>query len=273
MGERSATARRRAAGLVAGLALVTVLTTTGCATERPAALASTQSGGGGSLAADQAEAVARQIGADMTPPVLHDREAAWLVQEDVARADDPERGIHVEALDWSGRSGEGEGARIDVRITVDVDATTAATLGESSTEAGSATRCWRYAVVGFRYYDTLGLDEIECTDEPAPAAPTAVELPALPEDAEALVTQVLTAASPESLAGDLEAAFPQDSVTTESDVDDGELVAAVGVPAERDCLVMVRDAAGTVTRQSYDPVWLEPGELGCSTMLYTSPPS
>jgi hypothetical protein len=52
----------------------------------------------------------------------------------------------------------------------------------------------------------------------------------------------------------------------------GELVAAVGVPAERDCLVAVRRVDGTIAYPGYDRIWLEPGEVGCRVSLYTAPP-
>lgn len=54
--------------------------------------------------------------------------------------------------------------------------------------------------------------------------------------------------------------------------DRGELVVAVGVASARDCVLRVRAESGEVTQPAYDRIWLEPGELGCSTRLYTSPP-
>jgi hypothetical protein len=39
-----------------------------------------------------------------------------------------------------------------------------------------------------------------------------------------------------------------------------------------DCLLMVKRPDGTIDLPGYDRIWLAPGELGCSTDLYTSPP-
>lgn len=47
---------------------------------------------------------------------------------------------------------------------------------------------------------------------------------------------------------------------------------AVGIPAERECILVVRDHAGTLSFPSYRPLSLAPGEAGCVTDLYTDPP-
>ncbi|MET8230378.1 hypothetical protein ABZS77_06845 [Micromonospora sp. NPDC005298] len=70
----------------------------------------------------------------------------------------------------------------------------------------------------------------------------------------------------------MRAAFPEQRVTVDTTTHEGVLVAAVGVPAERDCLLPIRTAGGAVESPGYDPTWLEPGETGCRTGLYTSPP-
>lgn len=224
------------------------------------------------IAAEQAQQVAEEIGAAMTPPVIFSREADWFVVEHIAASNDPARGIRVEALAWSGTSGSGDGAEIEVRITVDVPAHSATRIFEASYGPGSATRCYRYHVVGNRFYDTLKLEEITCTTAAAPALPVPAPLPALPADAEATITRVLTDATPGSLAADLGVAFPQNFITVESDSVGEVLVAAVGVSSERECIVAVRDADGAIERVGFDPIWIEPGKAGCSTRLYTNPP-
>ena len=52
---------------------------------------------------------------------------------------------------------------------------------------------------------------------------------------------------------------------------DGTLVAAVGVPPERDCVVVIRTPDGDTRRIGFDRAQLEPGETGCGTALYTRP--
>ena len=69
------------------------------------------------------------------------------------------------------------------------------------------------------------------------------------------------------------AAFPEPSVTVEvTTTDAGETVAAVGVPASRDCVVLVRRSDGVMDPVDFRRISLEPGEAGCSTTLYTNPP-
>lgn len=260
MGIRGAT-RRGAAGLVAVLVVVGLA---GCATDA------------GEAAARRAvQEVAEEIGEQLTPPVIRVREADWLVVNEVASHDDAERGVRVEPLSWSGTTGpadDGAGARITVRITVQLPAKTSSTLFGESYAASSATRCYRYGVIGFRFFDTLQFEEIACTSEAAPALPTPETIPALSEDAEAVLGAVLRDATAEDVDAAVADAFPQPEVTTQTEVVGGELVASVGIPVERDCLVMVRRVTGVVERLAFDSEWLEPGELGCSTRLYTAPP-
>lgn len=254
---------RTAAGIV--LALGVALAATSCSTASK----------GDSVAADRARDLADQIGVDLAPPVIRTRDAGWLVATHVVRRDDPSAGVHVDALRWSGSSGTAPGAQIDVRIRIEEPSHTATTIGEASYEAGSATKCFHYDVVGYQFHDTLVPKEISCPAVTVPPTPTPTALPALPDDAEALVDTALTASSSSrSLRAALRAAFPQSFITIDTTrTDDGVLVAAVGVPEERDCLVAVRGADGAVQRIAFDPVWIEPGETGCATALYTNPPS
>lgn len=77
-------------------------------------------------------------------------------------------------------------------------------------------------------------------------------MPALPLDAEGTLTQILSVATTaQSLNADLKRAFPQDFITIEWAASEDELVAAVGVPSERDCLVFVRHADGSIERVGF----------------------
>lgn len=254
---------RAAAGIV--LALGVALAVTSCSTASK----------GDAVAADRAQDLAEQIGADLAPPVIRTRDAGWLVATHVVRRDDPGAGVHVEALRWSGSSGTAPGAQIDVRIRIEEPSHTATSIGEASYEAGSATKCYHYDVVGYQFHDTLQPKAISCPKVSVPPTPTPTALPALPDDAEALVGTALTASSTsKELRSALRSAFPQTFITIDTTrTDDGVFVAAVGVPEERDCLVAVRGTDGVVQRIGFDPVWIEPGETGCTTALYTNPPS
>lgn len=227
---------------------------------------------GDRVADERVRALAEQIGEDMTPPVLDVQTAEWLAATYVGRANNPEQGIRVEALSWSGNSGQGDGAQIDVRISIDVPAKNASSIGDSSWADGSSTRCYRYHVIGNRYWDTLKLDEIGCPNEPAPPPPTASPSPALPADAETTLEALLSTATAASLNSDVQRAFPQDFISKETTSVRDELVAAIGVRSERECIVVVRRVDGSIQYVGFRPVWLEPGELGCSTAIYTNPP-
>lgn len=92
-----------------------------------------------------------------------------------------------------------------------------------------------------------------------------------PPDAEDRLAAALRTATPETLPGLVRAAFPQPGIGVDTTTDQGVLVAAVGVAAERDCIVMIRTADGATTRVAFDRIQLEPGESGCHPSLYTDP--
>lgn len=129
--------------------------------------------------------------------------------------------------------------------------------------------CYRYVLQLYRY---TRHEQIDCPDVERPPIPVPEVVPALPDDARQRIEAALGSATPESLASDVRAAFPEEFIKVETTVHGGELVAAVGIPAERECLLAVRRVDGTIHYPSYDQVWLEPGELGCSVALYTAPP-
>ncbi|MBB5479433.1 hypothetical protein [Micromonospora parathelypteridis] len=177
--------------------------------------------------------------------------------------------VRREPLAWSGRTGGDEQASIDVRFVATVEEDSGATFGDLGNSAGQATRCYRYLLQLYRY---TSFGEIDCPSVVTPPVPTAAPFPTLPDDARDRLTAALRTATPDTLAGAVRAAFPEKHVTVDTTTHDNALVAAVGVPAERDCLLLVRTPGGGIQAPGYDPVWLEPGEMGCRTGLYVSPP-
>ncbi|WP_238006814.1 hypothetical protein KZZ52_24505 [Dactylosporangium sp. AC04546] len=172
--------------------------------------------------------------------------------------------VQVTPLAWAGRLLRDERATVDVRF--DVTVLDAAPFG---TTERSATRCYRYELQLYRY---TTFHEIDCPAIATPPVPSAAPVPQLPRDAEERLTAALRGATPDTLASAVRAAFPDEVFKVDTVTAQGTLVAAVGVPAERDCIVMIRTADGATKRVGFDPIWLEPGELGCSVQLYTNPP-
>ena len=163
--------------------------------------------------------------------------------------------VRMTPLAWKGRVSGNEKATIDVRVVVP--------------DAGDATFCYRYTLELYRYTE---FEEIDCPKVARPPVPSASPVLTLPRDAARRLEAALRDATAETLAGKVRAAFPQGGIGVDTVTSEGTLVAAVGVAAERDCVVMIRSADGRTRQISYDRVWLEPGELGCHTTLYTSPP-
>lgn len=195
--------------------------------------------------------------------------AAEIVQDPKDAASGGGTTVRREALAWSGRTAGDERATVDVRFVVTVPERPPVSIGGASNSAGEATRCYRYEFELYRY---TTYKEIDCPSGPAPSPPTAAPVPRVPEDGQKRLTAVLRTATPETLASAVRAAFPQDWITVDTTARDGALVAAVGVPAERDCLLLVRTPAGKIESPGYDRIWLEPGEIGCRTALYLAPP-
>ena len=240
--------------------VVAVLAFTGCTT-------------GERVADHRVNEIAARLADDLESPVSRVRDAEWFAATYVTPLNTPGGGgstVRADTLAWSGSSGDEAGARIDVRIRVDQDQKNAVNVGDSSYEAGSATTCFRYEV--FRRPDPVTRQVIDCPANPVIPTPTAAPLPALPDDAKDVLAAVLATSSRASLQQDVRAAFPDDFITVETDVVGDELLAAVGVPGERQCIVGMRGADGGVEFAAFDPTWIEPGELGCSTRLVTSPP-
>jgi hypothetical protein len=197
------------------------------------------------------------------------RDAASIVATEIVTdspADQPAQGTRAVPVAWSGRIYSDEKATIDVRFTVTVSADSG--FYGSGHTAGSATRCYRYTLQYYRYTE---FREIDCPVAADPPPPSASPVLRLPGDAADRLTAALRTANPETLADAVRAAFPQDGFAIDTATTGGTLVAAVGVPAERDCLVMIRTPDGATKPIGFDRVQLEPGETGCRTALYTHP--
>ncbi|EEP73071.1 hypothetical protein MCAG_03398 [Micromonospora sp. ATCC 39149] len=177
--------------------------------------------------------------------------------------------IRREPLGWSGRTAGSEQATIDVRFVVTVAEQPGVSFGDLGNSAGRATRCYRYLLELSRY---TSHHEIDCPAIATPAVPTTSPIPRLPDDGRDRLAAALRAATPDTLAGTVRAAFPEKHITVDTVTHEGALVAAVGVPAERDCILLVRTPSGAIKSPGYDRIWLEPGEMGCKTGLYVSPP-
>jgi hypothetical protein len=195
--------------------------------------------------------------------------AAGLIESEGAGWAPDGDSLQIEPVAWSGRTTGSERATIDVRFRATVVQRAPAGFGGRGTTAGSATTCVRYVLQLYRY--TIR-EQIDCPDIAEPPIPVPEVVPALPNGAWQRLDTVLLSATPDSLAADVRAAFPAEFITVDTVTHGGELVAAVGVPQERDCVLAVRLVDGTVAHPGYDPIWLEPGELGCRVGLYTSPP-
>jgi len=226
---------------------------------------------GDDLARRGAESVAAQIGShsDNTAELtVEDMVTWWIPDGEVSSGG---YGVAtVDALAWSGQIGPESEATIDVRIRVVVEAHSAATFGDRSHSAGDATVCYR--LVWPRYYEAKR-SEISCPDTAAPPRPEPPVHPEFSAEDTARVDGILASVDGlEAIETALHEAFPEDYVSIDTDLWNGETVVAVGIPTERECILVVREASGELLHPSYRRISLEPGETGCATDLYTNPP-
>lgn len=233
------------------------------------ACASEPSSSGERKARHVAEDVAAEIGAhsENAPSITLLEMVAWWVPE--GRTYSYPGSAVVEPLAWSGESA-GSHATMEIRVIAEVEAQSSTQLFGESWSAGSATRCFR---LEWRQYEAARRTEIPCPDGPAPVRPTPAARPELvPSDRERVVGILSAGGTADAVGSALREAFPQDYMRIETVDADGGVVAAVGIPAERDCILAFRNAAGEVTFPDFRRISLEPGETGCSTDLYTDPP-
>ncbi len=213
-----------------------------------------------SLITDRADRLVEKMGYWHEPTDAETLAADWF--------SDDSPGLSLRPLAWHGTVAAGETATVDVLLRAEVTALSPTTIGTRGRTAGSAHACYRFVVP---LTDFVRSETIDCPQDLRAPTPTATQRPRLPDDAAERASEVLTDSRPGELAAALRAAFP--TFTTEIEhTAAGEAVVAVGAPGARDCIVLVARAGGAVEQVFYDPVWLEPGELGCSTRLYTAPP-
>ncbi|WBB82222.1 hypothetical protein O7606_00140 [Micromonospora sp. WMMD882] len=224
---------------------------------------------GDALARDMVVTAAAQLGKDLGHRNRVRTAEHVAATEILTDPDGLDSTVRREPLAWSGRTAGDEQATIDVRFVVTVDEQPPVSIGGRGHSAGQAARCYRYVLELYRY---TSHQEIDCPSLVVARTPTASPIPRVPDDGRERLAAVLRAATPGTLAWAVRAAFPERHVTVDTVVHEGALVAAVGVPAERDCLLMVRTPGGAIESPGYDPIWLEPGETGCKTGLYVSPP-
>lgn len=224
---------------------------------------------GDQLAYRDAEKVAARISAhtDNTAKVTVEEMVTWWLPDGQKAA---EHGLTtIDALAWSGHIGHGT-ATIDMRISVEVEAHSSPSIGGRSNSAGEATVCYRLI---WERYGEADRSEISCPDTAAPPRPEPVARPELTDEDTALVAHILaTTSGLDAVDAALHDSFPEEYYRVDTDLWNGETVAAVGIPTERECILIVRNVAGELSYPSYRRVSLEPGETGCATDLYTNPP-
>ena len=218
-----------------------------------------------------------RIAGDRAAAMAEAMESDFGYQRDIRDAETIAAGLvfssrsEVTPVAWSGSTREGDEAIIDARIRVEVEARGGGFGNGPTVSAGTAERCYRFTLV---IHDDARRVEIDCAGLPtAVDPPVAALVAALPEDAATRLETVLAASAPSELAMNVRAEFgdPEFSVDTTL-TDDGELVVALGAMPSRDCIVRVRTVDGTIVPVSFDRIWLEPGEGGCTVALYTAPP-
>ncbi|NYF11352.1 hypothetical protein HDC94_002508 [Leifsonia sp. AK011] len=181
--------------------------------------------------------------------------------------------IVVDVLGWAGESGPQEGATIDLRVSVHVHPYSANRIGDfSSVEEGFSTRCWTLSILS-RNYDNYALDEVACHEGAVAKVPMPAPLPDIPEDVEERFAAAFADATPENAASRVAEAFPDEFYAIEVRELYGEIVAAVGIPSVRKCVLGVRATDGSVsTLRGFEWEQLMPGERGCAPSLYTPAP-
>ena len=222
---------------------------------------------GDNVARDWARTLAEEYAYDING-LRENRTADYLAANIVSPEPNPDgSSIVVEALSWTGVSNVGPGARVELRYIAHVSERSGPVFGSHNPE-GDAVRCYAFTVL----YNNSEMEEIDCPRGPAPAPPTPAPLLVLPEDAVDRLAATLANATPETLKADVLAAFPEDYLFIDTVVDSGRLIVAMRATDNSDCIVVMRDADGTVEQAGFDPIWAEPGETGCTTGLVTNPP-
>jgi hypothetical protein len=182
----------------------------------------------------------------------------------------------IEALEWNGMTRDDDGARFVLRISAHLSAHSSNSLGDPGYAEGDATACFAFRVFAFYAWTPTTADAVECPTTPATPPPSPAPTPTLADDASAVLEAVLAAATEQSLAADMRAAFPDDSVRSDrvmgarlirdSGAEDGVLAAAVGIAGTTDCVVGRKSPDGAVATWHPQDVTLAAGEAGCSIL-------
>lgn len=176
-------------------------------------------------------------------------------------------------LDWAGNSGDADGARVDVRIGVEVVAHEDGTgFNARRVDADSSTRCWHLTLFGSRNHDTARVDEFDCPEGAEGKTPMPAPRAELPQDVELVLPELIRDADAATLERRLHDRFPGDDYSIAVAEERGELVGALGVPHDEACVLVIRSADGDVnTVAGFARELLQPGEIGCSPGLHFSP--
>ncbi|MGY1551856.1 hypothetical protein ACW5CM_08725 [Microbacterium sp. A588] len=219
---------------------------------------------GDELAAARVEDVARALAQDL------DGISEPIDAETVAAERFHSRAATVEPLTWTGAIGLEQTGTIEARLSASVTENSIGGYYGPFNSAGSAVQCYRYTIA---LGEDVRFEMIPCDGLPEPRTPPASNRPVLPDDASEQIERILAAEAGSAVADRLRAEFPGEEFTIEVvKTEAGEVVVAVGVSPGTDCILRVRNLTGEVIAPSYDQIWLQPGEQGCSTQLYTSPP-
>ncbi|WP_395639786.1 hypothetical protein [Pseudolysinimonas sp.] len=248
--------------LAGTLAVATVVVLAGCVPS------------GESRAADLADRIAIAMADDIAPAQypepLSGEHLAWSAIDAPRLPDAPQVDYRFDAYDWSGDSGDDEGATFSVRIDVHVLPYSSGGFSREREEA-VATRCWRFVVRAIpEWQGAVERSSTECPDGPLtdPQPDDLLEMPGDGEDRIRAVLAVATAADARAL---LAEQFPDEGFVLDVDEQDGELAVSVFVPRQPSCLMGLRRADGTIQTYGLPASDLLPGEGGCNARAVLPP--
>jgi hypothetical protein len=219
-----------------------------------------------------AEEVARDIGDRLTPRSLTTRDAEFVAAQSLNVSHVAGRGTlyTVEALAWEGRTDAPDGARVTLRIRVDLPEIRSYGFA-ADVPASAAVKCWTLVVRDLYDYDpgAFALHDIDCPEGASAPQPEPTTPLGFPDDAEALLLSALTGATVGDVEDRVRDNFPEPGYEIAVEESGDELVVALQLGS--DCMVAVQHGDGTVTRESFDPMQILPGETGCKPALYLRP--
>jgi hypothetical protein len=248
--------------------VVDSLTSAGLATIVLAGCTPAAEAGAASLAERVAIAMADDVAPAHSPEPLSGEHLAWVAIEAPRLPDEVAVEYAFDAYDWSGDSGDDEGATFSVRIDVHVLPYSHGGFSEDREEA-FATRCWRFVVRAIpEWQGAVERRDVECPDGYLPD-PQPDDLLVMPDDAESRISAVLAVATPDDVEARLREQFPDEGFTISVRTADGEIVVSVFVAREPSCRVGVRAADGTITVSGVPPSDLLPGESNCDVRYFS----